>query len=166
MPVNDKYKRLQSSKTRALIYDVLPSDLVEIVSAYIMPAKRGKNNSKWVQRVIRSEHWELCMHLPDGSIEEGLREACRVGLLDMARLMLRRGAKEVNEGYKIALKGPHKDVIELMLTHGATPCACPEKCVHHVPRIGVFSMIASEGRQDSMLMATSIIDRFTAPEYW
>lgn len=55
---------------------------------------------------------------------EGLFQACRVGQKDIAILMINKGANNFTVGLLLATSHMHKDLIELMIVHGAYDSKC------------------------------------------
>lgn len=96
--------------TTALIAQYLPINIAKIVLSFFGERSNDFDNAKFGL-------WEYCLNTKN--IEQGLRGACLGGNLLIAKMMMRRGARQTNYAISYAIKGNHLKLIKHMVENGA-----------------------------------------------
>ena len=115
------------TQTQAILELHLPPVLATIAHAYLYQSNYLMNSFE----IAFFGHGELCLTLENWNW--GLEGACMGGHLELAELMISRGANDWNSGLDGACYGRQLALIELMISRGATVCHWCEKPITEHP---------------------------------
>jgi hypothetical protein len=113
-------RRLVGMQTQAILVHHFPYNLACMIHQYILP--RDISNGE----LIYAGHYELCMNIYDANpyiIDFALIASCVMGHIDIAQLLITRGASDFNDGLCAACAQSHYELVLLMLDHNANPLA-------------------------------------------
>jgi hypothetical protein len=99
-------------QTTLLLRAHLPCALADIAEGYLLPENI---TSTW--SIVKAGHYELCMEVEDAN--NGLVCACAHSHMDIAQLMINKGASNWNQGLLHACYNGHINIVQLMITKGA-----------------------------------------------
>jgi hypothetical protein len=100
-------------QTRTLLNTHFPKEVTNVIVSYIT----SKNRDWW--EIAHVGEYETCLNIPNASSDRGLYGACAGGHIELAELMISRGATIFDGGLYNACYHGHEDIAQLMISLGA-----------------------------------------------
>jgi hypothetical protein len=91
-------------QTRTLLNTRFPQGISNVIVSYIVSRLRD-----WWSIAYAGEY-ETCLDMPMAETDRGLYGACYGGHIEIARLMITRGATDLNHGLYNACLAGHKEI--------------------------------------------------------
>jgi ankyrin repeat protein len=100
-------------QTRELIEMCIHPDICTIVLECVQSTTRDWESIAYIGE------YETCMSCPSGNVNAALYGACHGGHLELANLMISKGANKFNWGLTGACRDDHLELANLMISKGA-----------------------------------------------
>jgi ankyrin repeat protein len=128
-------------QTTRLLRAHLLCALADIAEEYILPENM---TSAW--SIVEAGHYELCMTIK--GIDYGLASACDNGYIDIAQLMIAKGASNWNGGLYHACSNGHIDIARLMIAKGASNYNSGLSCACINGHMNIIQLMIDKGASD------------------